>query len=206
MRGILDAPSFDHARGWVAIPQLLDAATVQSLIDACEDRLGDLGADLRVGDKPASGTRRLAEAADRLGEVAAVVAHSRLQAMVEAVVGPEPGLSDVVYRCPQPGFGGQRLHADDLPKLDDGPDRCATAIITLCDFTADNGATRVIDGSHRRPDLQRRSGSLDDHPDAHPLTAPAGTAFVFTGHLLHAGWQNQSDAPRPALQITWRRA
>ena len=97
------------------------------------------------------------------------------------------------------------LHADDAPKLDDAPSRVATAIVTLVEFTDTNGATRVVPGSHRRPDLQRRSGSLDSHPDEMTLTGPAGTAFVFDGHLLHSGTINRSDADRPALQITWRR-
>ena len=37
-----------------------------------------------------------------------------------------------------------------------------------------------------------------------PLIGPAGTAFVFGGHLLHRGTENRSSAPRPALQISFR--
>ena len=81
-----------------------------------------------------------------------------------------------------------------------------TAVVALCDFTPDNGATSVIPGSHRRPDLQRRSGSLEYHPDELVLTGPAGTAFVFCGHLLHRGTRNRSTASRPALQVSWGRA
>jgi len=51
-----------------------------------------------------------------------------------------------------------------------------TAIVALTDFTQTNGATRIIPGSHCRPDLQRQSGSLKDHPNQILLTGPTGTA------------------------------
>lgn len=89
-----------------------------------------------------------------------------------------------------------------MPTLDPLPDRVATAIVALVPFTAENGATRVVPGSHRRIDLQRRSGGLSSHPDERTLTCAAGDAFVFSGHLLHSGTPNRSDHERPALQIT----
>ncbi len=89
--------------------------------------------------------------------------------------------------------------------IETGPAAVATAIIPLVDMSAANGATTVVPGSHRRPDLQRLSGSLETHDDEVVLAAPAGSAIVFTGHLLHAGRPNRSDAPRPVLQVLWRR-
>ena len=132
------------------------------------------------------------------------VTDPRLTAVVAAILGPNHWPGGVVYRSPRPGYGAQRLHADAVPQLDrSAPATCATAIVALTDFGPDNGATRVVPGSHRRPDLQRRSGSLDDHPDAVTLQGRAGTAFVFSGHLLHGGSLNRSDRPRPALQVVF---
>ena len=37
------------------------------------------------------------------------------------------------------------------------------------------------------------------------LTGPAGTASVFSSHLLHRGSRNRSPAPRPSVQAIWRR-
>ena len=78
------------------------------------------------------------------------------------------------------------------------------AIVALTDFTETNGATRLVSGSHLRPDLQRSSGRLDRHPDEELVLLRAGSALVFDGHVLHSGTPNASTAERPALQIVWR--
>ena len=75
------------------------------------------------------------------------------------------------------------------------------SIWLLDDFTADNGATRVVPGSHRNG-LAAREALADQwapHPDQVLLTAPAGTVVVFNSHLWHGGTKNRSDRPRRAL-------
>ncbi len=205
-------PSLDVAQveqldtlGWLAIPAVVTEDAAHQLAWRCTEALAEKGDDLRIGDKAASGTRRLVELRDRVPEVADVLAEPRLASAVAAVVGDGASYGDATFRSPQPGYGEQRFHADDLPRFDDGPFRVVTAIVALCEFTADNGATAVVPGSQRRPDLQRSSGSLEAHADELVLTGPAGTAFVFNGHLLHRGTRNRSSAPRPAIQATWRR-
>ncbi len=74
---------------------------------------------------------------------------------VTHLLGQRVPLTDVAFRCPQPGFGEQSLHADDVPIQHAGECRAVTSIVTLCNFTEDNGATAVVPGSHRRPDMQR---------------------------------------------------
>lgn len=197
---------FDDEAGWTAVPDLLTGAEAERLAAGCAADLAALGVDGRIGDKPHSGTRRLVALTERVPAAAAVASDPRLLELVHHLLGPEPKLDEATYRSPEPGFGGQRLHADDVPMLEVGPARCATAIVALADFTVDNGATRVLPGSHRRPDLQRQAGRLERHADETALTGPAGTAWVFSGHLLHAGGLNQSSRPRPALQLVWRRS
>jgi len=189
--------------GCVALPGILTVAEALGLADGCSSCLACIDDDVRVGDKQASGTRRLVDLQDRVPGVRAVVEHPHLASAVAWFLGDGAKVASVTFRSPQPGFGQQRFHADDLPLLADGAWRVVTAIVALCDFTGDNGATAVIPGSHRRPDLQRRSGGLDHHPDELVLTGPAGTAFVFCGHLLHRGTRNRSATPRPALQVSW---
>lgn len=196
--------SYDDEAGWVAVPGLLTEIEADDLVERCRQRLADLGPDRRVGDKPAAGTRRLVDLADRIPEAARLTTDPRLVAEVEAILGPGAVAYGITYRAPEPGFGGQRLHADAIARSEaDAPATCATSIVALTAFTAENGATGVVPGSHRRPDLQRHSGTLEHHPDERPLTGPAGTAFVFDGHLLHRGRRNDSSEPRPAIQITW---
>ena len=205
---VADSPDFTglDTAGWVVGPGVLTDAAARGLAEECRTTLAAIDDDVRVGDKQVSGTRRLVDLVDRLPAVGAVVGRPELRAAVAWFLGDDFTLGGVTFRSAEPGFGEQRFHADAVPLLAPGPWQVVTAIIALCDFTADNGATAVIPGSHRRPDLQRRSGSLGDHPDELVLTGPAGTAFVFCGHLLHRGTRNRSTEPRPALQVSWGRA
>ncbi|MEO1055433.1 MAG: phytanoyl-CoA dioxygenase family protein [Actinomycetota bacterium] len=196
---------FDDGAGWVGIRDALTADEIAAVMQCCRALLAVPAEERATGDKPGAGTRHLFALERRCDVVGALCADSAVLELVHEILGPTSQLDQASYRCPQPGYGSQQLHADDAPKLDDGPARVATAIVALVDFTETNGATRVVPGSHRRPDLQRQSGSLASHPDEIALTGPAGTAFVFNGHLLHSGTENRSNADRDALQLTWRR-
>jgi ectoine hydroxylase-related dioxygenase (phytanoyl-CoA dioxygenase family) len=72
----------------------------------------------------------------------------------------------------------------------------------LVDFTEDNGATRVIPGSHRwnkLPDPRQRIATV-------PATGPAGTALLFDGRLWHGTGANSTNEPRHALFTYFCRA
>ncbi len=196
---------FDDGAGWVGIPDALTSDEVGAVLRRCAELCAAPPAERATGDKPVAGTRHLFALEHRCDVVGSLCEDSVVLDVVHEILGPTALLDQASYRCPQAGYGAQQLHADDAPKLDDGPARVATAIVALVDFTDTNGPTRVVPGSHRRPDLQRQSGSLASHPDEIALTGPAGTAFVFNGHLLHSGTENRSDADRHALQLTWRR-
>ena len=193
------AGNYDDDIGWARVDDFVSAARAQSVLARCEQMIEAAARDPRVGAKPHGGTRRLVDVVDRVPEAAQLV--SDLDAVVTAIVDGPHALRDATYRCPHPGFGAQKLHADALPRLAAGPNLCATAIVPLVDFTGDNGATRVVPGSHHRPDLQRLSGNLDQTDGEITLTGPVGVAFVFTGHLLHSGTENRSSVPRPCLQF-----
>ncbi len=197
-------PHYDDELGWCAIPDLLTADEVATILEACDHLMTLPAAERDSRDKVSSGTRHLEGLDERIPLVADVLSRPALTEQVAAIVGPTSEPVQAAMRCPHPGYGGQKLHADDVPRAASGPYRVATAIVALTDFTVDNGATRVLPGSHKRLDLQRRSGMLDGDPDEVALVGPVGTAFVFNGHLLHAGHRNDGDAPRPALQLLWR--
>lgn len=192
-----------EANGWIAIPGLLTPEHAESLVQRCDALLGsDL--DARQGDKSASGTRRAADLLERIPQIAGLFEDPALLGAVTYLLGQRVPLTDVAFRSPQPGFGKQSLHADDIPIQRAGECRAVTSIVALCDFTDDNGATAVVPGTHRRPDLQRRLGRLDLSGSEVMLRGTAGTAFVFSAHLLHRGTRNRSSGPRPVLQAQWR--
>lgn len=199
---------FDHDSGWIVLPGVLGPAAAAALALKCEQSLVTLETDPARSTLPGadtSGAGPTSDLLDRVPEARSVMENPRVVAMVEEILGPGSGQPTVTYRAPRPGFGAQKLHSDALPRLDRADAAVATAVAALCDFTPYNGATRIVPGSHDRPDLQRLSGSLDAHPDEMLLLGPAGTVFAFNGHLLHSGTLNLSEEPRPSLQIVWRR-
>ena len=65
---------------------------------------------------------------------------------------------------------------------------------TVDDFTARNGATIVVPGSHlcgREPDPE-----LDEDANWTPAMAPAGSFVVLDGRVWHSTGANVSDRPR----------
>ncbi len=195
----------DDEHGWIALPGILSPTEIRDVLAVCDSLLQLPAAERRPRDKVASGTHHLCELDDRSRFIDVLVDRQPLMDVVTDILGPQFRRDEIAYRSPQPSFGGQKLHADDPPKLDNGPATVATAIIALTDFTVSNGATRLVPGSHLRPDLQRLSGSLENHDDQVTLTGSRGTAFMFSGHVLHSGTTNNSGGHRPALHLVWRR-
>ncbi len=100
-----------------------------------------------------------------------------------------------------PGESEQRLHRDancysiEIP----GMELQISALWALTDFTAENGPTRVVPGSHRWP-----TGRLPTESD--PIVEavmPAGSALFYLGNSYHGGGANRSGHPRMALVNTY---
>jgi ectoine hydroxylase-related dioxygenase (phytanoyl-CoA dioxygenase family) len=99
-----------------------------------------------------------------------------------------------------PGETDQPLHYDDLVYPLPWPHQhvVLNSVWALCDFTAANGATRLVPGSHRWP---RERRPRDD--EAVPVEMAAGSALIYAGSTWHAGGANATDRPRPAILIEY---
>lgn len=186
--------------GWERVDDLLSPVDATDLAARCVEVAASL-TDPRSGDKPHGATLRLTALDERLPETIRL-----LDALTPALDRRLPDgwrCTEIAFRSPGPGTGEQRLHADNLPRTDIGPCTGATAIVALVDVDRHNGATRVVPGSHRRPDLQRHSQRVEHLPGEVWLAGRAGTAWVFSRHLLHAGSRNASASSRPVLQLSF---
>ena len=94
----------------------------------------------------------------------------------------------------RPGETVQALHRDDPawmhPPMQTAPDAGGAqvefiALYALTDFTAGNGATRVVPGSHRWPAKRKPQ---DDEVLAAEM--PAGSGLYYLGKTLHGGGPN----------------
>lgn len=100
-----------------------------------------------------------------------------------------------------PGESEQRLHRDHncYWKRFEGLEMQISALWALDDFTLENGATRVVLGSHRWP-LDRLPTSEDRVVQA---VMPRGSLLLYLGSTYHGGGANRSHAPRLALINTY---
>jgi ectoine hydroxylase-related dioxygenase (phytanoyl-CoA dioxygenase family) len=100
-----------------------------------------------------------------------------------------------------PGEGDQRLHRDDsiYPIRMPGIECQASVMWALEDFTLENGATRVVPGSHRW--VSPRMPNDDDTVIQAPM--PKGSALFYLGSVWHGGGANKSNRARAGLINTY---
>lgn len=114
---------------------------------------------------------------------------------------------DMHGRNPLPGFGQQGLHADWKPRTPGEPFMVMSAIWMLDDFTIENGATRVVPGSHKiiAPLSKSLAQPLAHHEREVVITGSRGSVLIFNGHLWHSGRKNESRGPRRCVQMVVQR-
>jgi ectoine hydroxylase-related dioxygenase (phytanoyl-CoA dioxygenase family) len=120
-------------------------------------------------------------------------------AIAEAVLDRELLLSSYCSLVLGPGQEAQPLHEDTqlIPLPRPHPTLAVNCIWALSDFTAANGATRIVPKSHLR-DRAPRYGEADAG-EGSLAAMPAGSIMMFDSALWHAGGANTSAARRYAL-------
>lgn len=100
-----------------------------------------------------------------------------------------------------PGAGYQPLHRDDMiwPLSRPCPELMINVMCAISDFTAENGATRVVPGSHRWPQTR-----VADQQEAISAVMPSGSLLVIFGSTLHgAGKNTTTDEYRMSVSGTY---
>lgn len=184
-------------QGYFVAEKVIDAQGLQALRQAFESLYQ---ANREAGARK-KGTRHVEgwlEAEPEL--MRPLVTHPLLLAAAWRVIARPFGLGQLHGREPLPGFGGQGLHADWGYDGQPGQYHVINSLWLLDDFTSENGATRVVPGSHLLPPQRRQPGAEAKHPQQQLVLAPAGSALIFNGHLWHGGTRNHSGAARRAIQ------
>ena len=75
-------------------------------------------------------------------------------------------------------------------------------LVMLDDFTLENGATRVLSGSHQ---LREKPADAFFDGNAVSLTGRAGSIVLFDSNLWHAAGRNTTDQVRAGLTLTFSR-
>jgi ectoine hydroxylase-related dioxygenase (phytanoyl-CoA dioxygenase family) len=181
-----------EADGYVVLEGLLSADQVEEVRRGITPLLDRSGRNSFEGKR----TQRVYSVLAKTRVCDAIAAHPRVLALLDAVLLPNPLLSQLQVINILPGEAAQLEHFDDgvyplpLPR----PPLGAATVLAIDDFTEDNGATVVLPGSHRwdgrgpQPEDVRR-----------PAVMPAGSCVFFLGTTWHGGGANTSDRPRLAV-------
>jgi len=197
-------------RGYAVIPDFLDAGRL-ARVNACFDAL--LGGPRGRNNFEGQQTERIYTLVARDRIFQDIVEDPRILALCDALLLPNYLLTASQAIVIGPGESPQPWHTDDafyvIPRP--RPMVSLSTIVAVEDFTAANGATQVIPGSHRWDDAEVAgfyiSGDHEADPafaarlaaQAVPLAMPAGSCAVFAGTLLHRGGPGSAGGTRRAF-------
>ena len=149
---------------------------------------------------------------NRDGLLDPIFMHPRLLAAVRHVLGVHLKYIGSNYHCAMPGYGHQGIHADFSWGVKGEP-QVVNAVWLIDEFTEDNGATRVVPGTHRsgiHPSGDLVNGAPRDLnapvEGEVKVTGSAGSCFVYNAHLWHSGTQNCTNKLRRAQHAFFGRS
>ncbi|MDJ0852711.1 MAG: phytanoyl-CoA dioxygenase family protein [Myxococcota bacterium] len=185
---------------------VVDRVVEREVLDRVADEMAPWTAATRLGPDTFSGrhTRRTGGLIARSPTARGLVTHPLVLGTVGRVLGHATNfqlhLTQII--AIGPGEAPQAIHRDqwafDFFPFPQGYEVQCNTIWAMTDFTEENGATRVIPGSHRREDKLEFAQA-----DTEPATMEAGSVLLYTGSLYHGGGANRSDAVRSGLNITY---
>ena len=184
--------------GFTVIPDFLSAGQLQRVRQGLAPHLG--GPSGR-NDFEGFDTQRVYTLVARGRLFEDLAEDARLRALLDANLLPGYLLTASQAINIRPGETAQALHVDDgfyrLPRP--RPAVSFSMILAVDDFTAENGATELIPGSHLW-DMETATAATGPRgPAPRPMVMKAGACLVFSGILIHRGGANRSAAPRLAV-------
>jgi ectoine hydroxylase-related dioxygenase (phytanoyl-CoA dioxygenase family) len=186
--------------GYVVLPDVIDAGWLERLRAAFERAVAP---EQTTTNSKQSGTRHAGELIQKDEAFDGVLTHPKILAATYHVLRRSFKVLTLGGRDPLPGYGQQALHTDWYPRTSQSePFSAATTLWLLDDFIENNGATRLIPGSHMwlKPLPKPMKQPEAKHPDQRFIVAKAGSALVFNGHLWHSGMRNESNRSRRVIQ------
>ena len=196
----LTAPQLDEhvaaieRDGFTVLERVVEPELVDELVATIDRLMVELavpyGENAFLGEQ----TRRIFNLLPRDPVFARVPMYQPVLDVVQRVLDEQCLLSSLTAIEMHPGQAAQPLHADtgSIPLPRPHPTLACIAIWALTDFTVDNGATRIVPGSHRY-DRRPRKGEQADFVEA---TMPRGSVLVYDGAIWHGGGDNRSDSRR----------
>lgn len=182
--------------GYTVIPDLMSTTLSTEIRDQLAPYLQ--GQKMGRNDFEGEHSERVYALLDKLPALAQLIEHPTIIALLDQLLPANYLLSAALAINVHPGETPQPFHIDDaaggLPWPRPRPHFGVSTIWAFDDFTADNGATEVVPGSHLWPE--------DRQPNEREIVKvemQAGSVVVFLGTLLHRGGANRSTTTRLAI-------
>lgn len=180
--------------GWAVLPAVLSPDRVERLRTAVESTMDRAAAPWGPNRFLGHRTRRLFNLLARDPVFAEIPVEPVLLGVAQKVLDEHLLLSSLTAVETNPGQEDQPLHADDgsIPLARPHQPLALLALVALTDFTSENGATRLVPGSHR---FDRRPEPAEE---AETICAEmaAGSVLFYNGSIWHGGGANRSDQRR----------
>ena len=188
--------------GFAILEDYMGAEMLAAMQARVDQLLEEEGAAAGSEFKTEENARRLANLVDK-GEVfREAIARPEMLALVESVLGEDFKLSSLNMRSANPHSSSvQPLHVDMGRLPDEKGYAVCNCVWMLDDFTLENGALRVIPGSHNwgKKPQDELADPYASHPKELLVTGRAGTVVVMNAHIWHGGTANRTGQQRRAL-------
>jgi hypothetical protein len=189
------------ANGYCVIPEAMAAGTVRALAADLEPVFD--ATKLSVGPFYGDTTKRFHGLLRRSPLMAAFVQHVTVLSTVRAILGRhcdtiQLNLTQAIEI--HPGGEAQPPHRDQdmWPVRTEGVEYLVNVMWPFSPYTAENGATIVWPGSHRRQDE-----IVIDAAEGVSIEMQPGAALLFLGSTLHAGGANRTHQPRRGMIVSY---
>jgi ectoine hydroxylase-related dioxygenase (phytanoyl-CoA dioxygenase family) len=192
-------------KGYIIFPGLADKAWVDQLRETFARLVQEEGAKAGAEFNQEEGACRLADLVNKGEVLDGVYTHPKVLAAAYHVIGTEFKIMSLNGRDALAGTGHQDLHADWKSRELNEPYHICNSVWLLDDMNRDNGATRLVPGTHHlagRP-ADYITDVRAEHPQQVLFEAGAGSVLVFNSHTWHGGTQNTSGLHRRVLHSAY---
>jgi ectoine hydroxylase-related dioxygenase (phytanoyl-CoA dioxygenase family) len=211
--------TFYREQGYLVVPDVLDAATLETVSREMARILEGARAvtrhtemyDLEPGHRANDPRVRRVKTPHRFFPVfQQLMRHPRLVAILQDLLGAAIRLHSSKINLKSPRYGSPVEWHQDWAFYPHTNDDLLAVGVMLDDCTSDNGPLLVVPGSHRGPVFDHHAGGYfcgaidpaairDEIARAVPLTGRAGSMSFHHVRLVHGSAQNVSSLPRTLL-------
>jgi ectoine hydroxylase-related dioxygenase (phytanoyl-CoA dioxygenase family) len=195
-----------HARcieqdGYAVVADAIEPGLVEALHDDLLRLERDLGAEPSHNAFEGFRTTRIYNLLAYGPHFEQIPVHPEILPICERVLDPGLLVSSLSSIAIGPGEKPQPIHADDqvIPLPKPHPATVCNTMWAITDFTEENGATRIIPGSHTASE----SPDLTGNYESVPVVMKRGSVLVWHGSLWHGGGANVTRDRRVGIAMNY---